>query len=61
MAPSAMAATRPQAPTRGPSPQPGAIQDFFEPRPTKEPSDFERAADDIIANFRARHGVGLDL
>ncbi|XP_068238016.1 uncharacterized protein [Palaemon carinicauda] len=60
MAPSSLAATRPLPPTRGASPQPSAIADFFEPRPASNPSDFERAADDIIANFRARHGVGLD-
>ncbi|XP_064080348.1 uncharacterized protein LOC135197219 isoform X4 [Macrobrachium nipponense] len=60
MAPSALAATRPLPPPRGTSPQPSAIADFFEPRPLSNPSDFERAADDIIANFRARHGVGLD-
>ncbi|XP_066964844.1 uncharacterized protein [Macrobrachium rosenbergii] len=60
MAPSALAATRPLPPPRGTSPQPSAIADFFEPRPVSNPTDFERAADDIIANFRARHGVGLD-
>lgn len=61
MSPTSLNATRPSAPpTRAASPQPSAIADFFEPRPTPAASDFERQADDIIANFRARHGAGLD-
>ncbi|XP_037805003.1 uncharacterized protein LOC119599326 isoform X1 [Penaeus monodon] len=54
---SAVPVTRPS--TRAASPSPvGLPSDFFEPR--KEPSDFERQADDIIANFRARQGTGLE-
>jgi len=34
--------------------------DFFD-APRKNFADFEKQADDIIANFRARQGTGLDL
>ncbi|XP_047488427.1 uncharacterized protein LOC125038856 isoform X2 [Penaeus chinensis] len=55
---SALPVTRPS--TRAASPSPAGLpSDFFEPR--KEPSDFERQADDIIANFRARQGTGLEV
>ncbi|KAK7068583.1 hypothetical protein SK128_014619 [Halocaridina rubra] len=60
MSPASLTATRPPAPPRGASPQPNPVADFYEPRPMSNPLDFERAADDIIANFRARHGAGLD-
>jgi len=33
--------------------------DFFD-APRKNFADFEKQADDIIANFRARQGTGLD-
>jgi len=38
-------------------PAPSAHPDPYEPRGI---SDLERQADDIIANFRARHATGLD-
>ncbi|XP_071542337.1 uncharacterized protein [Panulirus ornatus] len=41
-------------PVRAASPP---LSDMFEPRPV---SDFERQADDIIANFRARQGLPLE-
>ncbi|XP_042219707.1 uncharacterized protein LOC121864650 isoform X2 [Homarus americanus] len=34
--------------------------DFEMPRALTSPSDFERQADDIIANFRARQGMPLE-
>jgi len=57
MDPAAFAAPPPaiRAPERAPSP---FAMEPFEPRPA---SDFERQADDIIANFRARQGMPLEL
>ena len=51
VAPTAAPAAAPQ--------QPRPVEPFFdEGRPI---SDLERQADDIIANFRARQGTGLDV
>ena len=48
-------------PVHRPAPvEPAASSPFldFEPRPS---TDFERQADDIIANFRARQGLPLEV
>jgi len=65
MAPSdALPASLPTPRAMSPAPAPGGSSqlpsDFFD-NPRKGFADFERQADDIIANFRARQGTGLDL
>lgn len=55
MDPTAFSPPAIRAPERAPSP---FNMEPFEPRPA---SDFERQADDIIANFRARQGLPLEL
>jgi len=62
-APSAFDAPQPRLPEPSvtapapPAAQAPAFPDIFANRPI---SDLERQADDIIANFRARHQTGLD-
>jgi len=73
MPPSALSAPTPTPLQREPTPARAASQaptpareplplmpsfDSFEPSQTM--SDLERKADDIIANFRARHSTGFD-
>jgi len=54
MDPAAFAPPPVRAPERAPSP---FNMDSYEPRPA---TDFERQADDIIANFRARQGMPME-
>jgi len=60
-APSSLDAPQPRLPepssAPAPASAPSAVPDIFASRPI---SDLERQADDIIANFRARHQTGLD-
>ncbi|KAK4295571.1 hypothetical protein Pmani_031871 [Petrolisthes manimaculis] len=54
MDPNSFVPSTPRAPERAPSPY---SLEPFEPRPA---TDFERQADDIIANFRARQGMPIE-
>merc|ERR1712168_1007654 len=58
----AIAESLPAPRAMSPAANPGSStlpSDFFD-TPRKSFADFERQADDIIANFRARQGTGLD-
>jgi len=60
MSPSERPAPRALSPAPEPA-SPGPLSDFFNTPRSTNLSDLERQADDIIANFRARQGTGLDL